>query len=233
METTLKRTVKIYSTSTGLKLIESSAKTWGELQSELSSNNISYSNMNAVENVNNSTLMLNEAKLPEGEFVLMLTPQKTKSGSDYKTIRAEVVDAINNHGELAKEHFNSGGRNYTNKTKVELAILLANWKSKSESTTPVVKVEGVATPKLKVDSTTPKVQATTLASAKVAEKKMSFVEALKLVLTYDEIELDDYETLKLDIQDAIDNIVEEPAEDEKQNLSNDELAWINSMKGKL
>lgn len=232
METTLRRTVKIYSTSTGLKLIQSSAKTWGELQSELSSNNISYSNMNAVENVNNSTLMLSEAKLPEGEFVLMLTPQKTKSGSDYKTIRAEVVDAINTHGELAKEHFNSGGRNYTNKTKVELAILLANWKyNKSTSATPIVKVEGVATPKLKVDSTTPKVQATTLASAKVAEKKMSFVEALKLVLTYDEIA--NYEDLESYIQDAIDAEAEEPAEDEKQNLSADELSWINSMKGKL
>lgn len=214
METTLKRTVKIYSTSTGLKLIQSSAKTWGELQSELSSNNISYSNMNAVENVNNSTLMLSEAKLPEGEFVLMLTPQKTKSGSDYKTIRAEVVNAINEHGELAKEHFNSGGRNYTNKTKVELAILLENWKSKTTKTVNIIEQKSV-----QPQSTDKKVN------------KMSFVEALRLVLTYDEVI--NYEDLEISILDTIDEETEKPAKDKKQNLSDDELSWINSMKEKL
>ena len=207
METNSLRTVKIYSTSTGLKLIQSSARTWSQLQSDLDENDISYSNMNAVENVNNSSLVLDDAKLPEGEFVLMLTPQKTKSGNDYKTIRAGVVDAINKHGELAKEHFNSGNKNYTNKTKDELAQLLAEWNAKgSVKTVNVVKTE---LKKITEDESTTK----------------SFKDALKAVLEFDE--LADYESLECEILDVLDQL------DVNSNLSNSELDWINSVKNKL
>ena len=219
------RKVKVYSTAFGLKAINSAATTWSELQDDLTTNNVTFNGMNAVENVGNTTLVLKEAKLPEGEFVLMLTPQKTKSGSDYKLVRNAIVEIITKYGVPAKEHFNQGGRNYTNKSTAELMGLISLW-NENTSATPVVKVEGVATPKLKVTSTTPKVQTTTLASAKVTAKKMSFVEALRLVLTYDEV--NQHDDLKVSILDTIDDIGEEVSSTE--GLSEEELSWINKIK---
>ncbi len=97
------RKVKVYSTAFGLKAINSAATTWGELQDDLTTNNVTFGSMNAVENVGNTTLVLKEARLPEGEFVLMLTPQKTKSGSDYKLVRAKVVEIITRYGLLSSD----------------------------------------------------------------------------------------------------------------------------------
>jgi hypothetical protein len=219
------RKVKVYSTAFGLKAINSAATTWSELQDDLTTNNVTFNGMNAVENVGNTTLVLKEAKLPEGEFVLMLTPQKTKSGSDYKLVRAKVVEIITKYGVPAKEHFNQGGRNYTNKSTAELLGLISLW-NENTSATPVVKVEGVATPKLEVNPPSPKVEATTPASKEVTVKKMSFVEVLKLVLTYHEIA--DYEDLEVSILDTIDNIGEEISSTE--GLSDEEVSWINKIK---
>ena len=221
------RKVKVYSTAFGLKAINSAATTWSELQDDLTTNNVTFNGMNAVENVGNTTLVLNEARLPEGEFVLMLTPQKTKSGSDYKLVRNAVVEIITKYGVPAKDHFNQGGKNYTNKSTAELMGLIVLWNEKhSKSATPVVKVEGVVTPKLEINSTPPKVEATTPASEEVTAKKMSFVEALKLVLTYHEIA--DYEDLEVSILDTIDDIGEEVSSTE--GLSDEELSWINKIK---
>ena len=75
------RKIKVFSTATGLKIVESSAVTWGELKEELSNADVSVSNVKAVENKTNTTLELDDAKLPESDFVLMLSPEKTKSGS--------------------------------------------------------------------------------------------------------------------------------------------------------
>ena len=211
------RKVKVYSTAFGLKAINSAATTWGELQDDLSTNNVTFGNMNAVENVGNTTLVLKEAKLPEGEFVLMLTPQKTKSGSDYKIVRATVVEIITKYGVPAKEHFNRDGRNYTNRNTAELLGLIALWNEKHpKSATPVVKVEGVVTPKLEVN---PPV-------LKPVVEKMSFIEVLRLVLTYDEI--NEYEDLESYIQDAIDTL--EDDESPVEGLSEEENSWINKIK---
>ncbi len=212
------RKVKVYSTAFGLKAINSAATTWSELQDDLTTNNVTFNGMNAVENVGNTTLVLNEARLPEGEFVLMLTPQKTKSGSDYKLVRNAVVDIITRHGVPAKDHFNQG-KNYTNKSTAELMGLIVLWNEKhSKSATPVTK-------SLEVPPA-PKVEISTPASKPVAEKKMSFVEVLKLVLTYHEIA--DYEDLEVSILDTIDDIGEEVSSAE--GLSDEELSWINKIK---
>jgi len=214
------RKVKVYSTAFGLKAINSAATTWGELQDDLTTNNVTFGSMNAVENVGNTTLVLKEARLPEGEFVLMLTPQKTKSGSDYKLVRNAVVEIITTYGVPAKEHFNQGGRNYTNKSTAELMGLIVLWNEKysSKAATPVTKSLEVAP--------APKVEISTPASKPVAEKKMSFVEVLKLVLTYHEIA--DYEDLEVSILDTIDDIGEEVSSTE--GLSEEELSWINKIK---
>jgi hypothetical protein len=208
------RKVKVYSTAFGLKAINSAATTWGELQADLSTNNVTFGNMNAVENVGNTTLVLKEAKLPEGEFVLMLTPQKTKSGSDYKTVRATVVSIITTYGVPAKEHFNSGNKNYTNKSAAELMVLISSWNE--QHTKPTVKVSGIVTPKLELSTPAPK----------PIVEKMSFVEALKFVLTYDEI--NEYEDLESYIQDAIDILGDNSSSVE--GLSEEEKSWINKIK---
>lgn len=202
------RKVKVYSTAFGLKAINSSATTWGELQNDLTTNNVTFSGMNAVENVNNSTLVLNEARLPEGEFVLMLTPQKTKSGSDYKVVRATVVEIITKYGVPAKEHFNQG-KNYTNKSAGELAALITLWNEKNAKSTQPAPVE----------VTSPKVET------------MSFVQALRHVLTYDEIS--NYSELENEILDAIETEEYDGVNEtltSHEDLSNEELSWINKMK---
>lgn len=210
------RKVKVYSTAFGLKAINSTATTWGELQDDLTTNNVTFSGMNAVENVNNSTLVLNEARLPEGEFVLMLTPQKTKSGSDYKTMRAMVVDIITVYGVPAKEHFNQG-KNYTNKSTAELSELITLWNDKHGH--PVLRAT-VSTP-------TPKIE-----TNPVTERKMSFVQALRHVLTYDEIS--DYEDLEVSILDTIDseeyNKVNDNSITNVEGLSDEEISWLNKVK---
>jgi len=211
------RKVKVYSTAFGLKAINSAATTWGELQDDLSTNNVTFGNMNAVENVGNTTLVLKEAKLPDGEFVLMLTPQKTKSGSDYKIVRATVVEIITKYGVSAKEHFNRDGRNYTNRNTAELLGLIALWNEKHpKSATPDVKISGIVTPKLEVSTPAPK----------PVVEKMSFVEVLRLVLTYDEI--NEYEDLESYIQDAIDILRNDSSSVE--GLSEEEKSWINKIK---
>lgn len=119
------RKIKVFSTATGLKIVESSAVTWGELKEELSNADVSVSNVKAVENKTNTTLELDDARLPESDFVLMLSPEKTKSGG-YAEVRKTIQDIISNYGDSARSHFNEG-KNYTIKPFSELETLLTEW----------------------------------------------------------------------------------------------------------
>lgn len=119
------RTVKVYSTSTGLFQLESAATTWEELQADLLSNDIPYQGMKVVESRNNTSLERGDAVLPTGSFVLMLSPEKTKSGG-YRETRELIQSIIANYGDAAKNHFNQG-RNYTLKSASELDSLLSSW----------------------------------------------------------------------------------------------------------
>lgn len=75
------RTIKVFSTETSvLKEINSSATTWGELQTELKAANIDPSNMKGMVKESKTTLENTGAVLPEGNFTLFLTPTKVKSG---------------------------------------------------------------------------------------------------------------------------------------------------------
>lgn len=119
------RKIKVFSTATGLKIVESSAVTWGELKEQLSNEDISVSNVKAVENKTNTTLELDDARLPESDFVLMLSPEKTKSGG-YAEVRQTIQNIISEYGDSARSHFNQG-KNYTIKPFSELASLLEEW----------------------------------------------------------------------------------------------------------
>jgi|694.fasta_scaffold100901_3 hypothetical protein len=127
------RKIKIYSTATGIAVVDSNATNWGQLKNELTNKGYSVSDMTAVENKNNSNLELDEAVLPDGEFVLMLAPKKTKSGGlSYSEIRLQIKQAFEDDKKAAHEHFNAGNKNYTNKSKDELEALLLSWKNESE-----------------------------------------------------------------------------------------------------
>lgn len=119
------RTIKVYSTSTGLAQLQSAATTWGELKNDLASNDIPYGGMKITESKNNTSLDRDDAVLPTGSFVLMLSPEKTKSGG-YREVRETIQNIIATHGAVAKNHFN-GVRNYTLKSASELEILLEQW----------------------------------------------------------------------------------------------------------
>lgn len=115
------REIKIVSTKTNRKVnIQSDARTWGELQNDLSRNQIQFNDMSAVVRETRVTLEDSQATLPEGPFALFLLPKKVKSGqntrdaviniialkTDVVTLRDRIksvtvpVGAINSHTEL-------------------------------------------------------------------------------------------------------------------------------------
>jgi hypothetical protein len=57
---------------------ESSATTFGELKRELKQ--VKWSGMRVVERATKATLQMDDAVLPQGEFILFLVPEKVKSG---------------------------------------------------------------------------------------------------------------------------------------------------------
>lgn len=73
------RKVKALSTqSNEIKELMTSATTWGQLKEELGS--LIQGDMKATVQSTKQTLEHNEAVLPDGDFVLFITPNKVKSG---------------------------------------------------------------------------------------------------------------------------------------------------------
>lgn len=207
------RKIKIYSTSTGIAVVNSEATTWGQLKVELENQNYSVSNMTAVENKNNSNLELDEAVLPEGEFVLMLAPKKTKSGAyTYSELRASIKDAFENDKNAATDHFNQGGKNYTNKSKEQLEQLWMDWISRNDDDNEDSKDD------LQYDS----------------EIIESAIDSLRSTSEYDK-RTDDFEMafelLRNEINAA--TICGAVSNSPQVELSNEESAWIAKMKNKL
>lgn len=76
------RKVTVVSTSGfGYKVIETGAKTWGELRSILSEDIRDIDRLTAVESIRKSTLDLETAELPMENFTLFLRPANTKAGN--------------------------------------------------------------------------------------------------------------------------------------------------------
>jgi len=77
------RKITIVSTKIdGKTELNSSATTWSELKSELTSAGVSSEGMKAMEKSSKMTYDNGNAALPTGDFVLFLTPGKVKSGAD-------------------------------------------------------------------------------------------------------------------------------------------------------
>lgn len=92
------RTVKIFSTKAGSQTsIRSAATTWAELRSQvLSETTALKEDMVASVFETRNSLISDAASLPEGDFTLVLTPAKTKSGTiDTAAVMASLRDKIN------------------------------------------------------------------------------------------------------------------------------------------
>jgi hypothetical protein len=79
-ELTQTMNVKVFSTQMGERIVETSARTWGELQADLDSQGIGYQKMKAVIGENKLTLEADGAMLPTQGFTLFLMNKKTKAG---------------------------------------------------------------------------------------------------------------------------------------------------------
>ena len=118
--------------------LETNVATWGELKPLLEKEGFDLSTLAATESVNRNDLAHNDAKLPEGDFIIFLRPVKTKSGmgldvagKGFKELRALVTtDEI-------KEHLNQcvPGKSWTQLKTDELRDGLASYGGGSTSPT--------------------------------------------------------------------------------------------------
>lgn len=77
------RTIRVISTqSDRAQSIESSASTWGELQSALSGIISNVNDMKAIVRETRVSLESSEAQLPEGNFTVILSMKKIASGNE-------------------------------------------------------------------------------------------------------------------------------------------------------
>ena len=198
------RKVLAISTSRGTVEIPTEAKTWEQLKSDLTRNNVTYSGMKAVIGSTKQTLEHPDAALPEGDFELFLMPFKSKSGAgDRKATYATIKDLVTKDGDKAKEHFNSGGENYTRKKTEELDRLIESYTG-----APTPAAASVA------EEVTAKKAKTTTA---VAEKA-----AVQVVIGISQETKDSIMELAREIKTELDESVDD--EDEEVNSDYDELS---------
>lgn len=77
----MSREITIISTQiSSKKTITSAATTWGELKSTLVNEGLYTSGMKVMEQATKASYEHDNAALPEGNFILFLTPGKMKSG---------------------------------------------------------------------------------------------------------------------------------------------------------
>lgn len=148
------KTIKVLSTK-GKRVtnVETEATKWGQLQEDLKANGLEIEGMKAIVFENQTTLESPDAVLPVGlningtlieGFTLFLTPIKTKSGADvksmgYKELKAEIKKLRENNDD-AKAFFG----NYTQMSTEDLRKLLSSFLKKSNGgvkPAPVAKVE--------------------------------------------------------------------------------------------
>ncbi len=112
-------------------VVESKAETWGELMKDFDAAGVVYKNMSVVERATRNNLVVPDAILPKGDFLVYLLPEKTDSGVDatawpYKDLRGFIQSAIAQNGDSAKAHFNVD-KNYTLKSTPEMIALVNSY----------------------------------------------------------------------------------------------------------
>lgn len=112
-------------------VVESKAETWGELMKDFDAAGVVYKNMSVVERATRNNLVVPDAILPKGDFLVYLLPEKTDSGVDatawpYKDLRGFIQSAIAQNDDSAKAHFNVD-KNYTMKSTPEMIALVNSY----------------------------------------------------------------------------------------------------------
>lgn len=122
--------VTVFSTKGKKKsVVETTAQTWGELKTQLSSEGIETSGMKSIIGETQLSLESTKAVLPDYDFVLFLSPVKVKSGCDinpetmsYKECKEFIKAEIAGEPD-AKDFFG----NYTIMSTSQMRTLINNW----------------------------------------------------------------------------------------------------------
>lgn len=100
------------------KVIETDATTFAELKEVLKANDVAFNirGQVAVESVNNTTLELDNAVLPDSNFTLAIFQRKTKAGADRTTLYNRIKEFIARDGKDAVNSYfkEVAGKHYTN-----------------------------------------------------------------------------------------------------------------------
>lgn len=128
--------------------VETVARTWGELQRDLTEKGISFNGMKAIIGETRNELSSNQALLPDGTWNLFLLPKKTKSGAQKqqdkssdmsrKEINEKIKEFITDNPD-AKKHFSKDGKSYTQLSSDILIDMISSYKPSTAK--PVTKDE--------------------------------------------------------------------------------------------
>lgn len=125
------RKITVYSTkNSNLLSFESDAQTWGVLRGELIEKGYDLHNLQATENVNKTTLINEDAAVPNQDVVIFLRPIETKQGC---LPRAEIYEIIKSDEEL-RAFIKENVGNYTQTSSAELERLINDFRDMNENT---------------------------------------------------------------------------------------------------
>lgn len=150
------RTVTVIQTR-GAKTVQielpAEVKTFGQLKQMFSANGVSYNIREniAIESIGNSTLELDTAILPDGDFKLGIFARKTKAGADRKLLYTRIKEFVYRDGkDKVNDYFkNATGRHYTTIPNDELETLVNSYggvaveevKAEEEQSQPINVIE--------------------------------------------------------------------------------------------
>lgn len=127
------RTITVYSTKEGTHEIKTEVKTWKALRKKLSAK-YDLSNLQPTESVFKTTLVHDDAVLPEGDFTLFLRPIKVKAGLDFDTLTyKELQGLVTSHMKIYFKLYYITNKNWTHYTKVELTEGIKEYTRKKET----------------------------------------------------------------------------------------------------
>jgi len=119
------RKITVYSTQTNKKSeVNTDVATWAELQAVMTDAGITHEGLTATENRTKTNLSLGAAVLPEGEFVLFLSPStKIKSGTSWRDMSYNDI----------RKHATSIGVSGLG-TTAEIGQRIENWEKTNKNT---------------------------------------------------------------------------------------------------
>lgn len=228
------RKIKIFTTkgTPDVITVADDVTTWAQLKPLVKAQVGSLDNLQATENIGKTTLIQDEAVLPQGDFILFLRPKKTKAGADYSTMdRKQLAASLS---QAQKDQLKAEtGKNWTNCPTETIRELLIKGGSPKKSAV-AAKVEKVkATPVEKEKVAAPVNQVT---STKDSDESLE-----NAIGTLQEIATN-YPNLAILCSDTIDNLstiaeavanggeIEESEEERERRENEEAMREFNSLK---